>query len=170
MALYLETADGFVEWDGARRISDVTYQPNIGDLWSPEELASIGLYAPVVPTVPTGKAVTGSKVQRVNGVVTYVFTLDDVPGAADAQFPPLQPWQFWSVIELSGLGEQALYDAINAISDTEFKVKARRKLANPPAGVFRRSDPLFSNPFLMMQLGLNKEAIDALWAQGLALT
>lgn len=169
MALYRETADGFVEWAG-QRIGGITYQQNIGDLWSADELASIGLYSPAIPAVPNGKVVTGSRVERVNGIVTYVYALQDAPGAVDAQFPPLEPWQFWSVIELSGVGEQALYDAIDAISDNEFNVKAKRKLANPPGGVFKRSDPLFSNPFLMMQLSLSKDAIDALWTQGLALT
>lgn len=170
MALFLETADGFAAWDGSQRINGIAYQPNIGALWSADELAAVGLYSPAVPSVPTGKVVTSSRVARVDGVVTYVYTLEDAPGSVDAMFPPLQPWQFWSIIELSGVGEQALYDAIDLINDAEFKVKAKRKLANPPGGVFTRSDPLFSNSFLMMQLSLTKEAIDALWTQGLALT
>ena len=169
MALYLETPDGFKEWDGLEKINGLSYQPNIGDLWPAEELAGIGLYAPVVPNVPVGKVVTSQRVERVDGTVTFVYTLDDAPGSVDAQFPPLQPWQFWSVIDLSGIGEQALYDAIDLIPDEAFKVIAKRKLANPPGGVFKRSDPLFSNSFLMMQLSKTKEDIDALWTQGLAL-
>lgn len=168
--LYLEREDGtFQPWGGREKIGNISYQPNIGDVWTAVDLAAIGLYEPVAPAVPDGKVVAGSVVQRVNGVVTYVYTLEDAPGSVDAQFPPLQPWQFWSIIDLSGVGEQALYDAIDLIPDAEFKVKARRKLANPPGGVFKRSDPLFSNSFLMMQLSLSKDAIDALWTQGLAL-
>lgn len=168
-ALYLESTGNFSEWDGVSRINGITYQPNIGDLWPAEELAARGLYAPLVPNVPTGKVVTGQRVGRVDGVVTFIYTLEDAPGSVDAQFPALQPWQFWSIIDLSGIGEQALYDAIDLIPDEAFKVIAKRKLSNPPGGVFKRSDPLFSNSFLMMQLSKSKADIDALWTQGLAL-
>lgn len=167
--LYLEDGPGyFVEWRG-EPLDDVRHPLNIEQLWSADELADINLYVPVDPDIPAGKRVVSQTVQRVNGIVTFVHVLGDEPGSVDAQFPPMPMWQFWSIIDLSGVGEQALYDAIDMIPDAAFKVKAKRKLANPPGGVFRRSDPLFSNPFLMMQLSLAKDQIDALWAQGLAL-
>jgi len=167
--LFLETDQGFMPWNGDP-INNVRHPLSIEQVWTDEELAVWSLYKPLTPPVPAGKVVTAKHAERVNGVVTFIYTLEDAPGSVDAQFPPLQPWQFWSVIDLSGIGEQALYDAIEMIPDDAFKVKARRKLANPPGGVFKRSDPLFSNSFLMMQLSLNKEQIDALWTQGLALT
>lgn len=170
MALYREvTADAFERWSHLQPIDGIRYQENIEQIWADDELAAVGLYRPVEPPIPIGQRVVSTTVGRVLGVVSYVYELETEPGAVDAQFPPLQPWQFWSIIDLSGIGEQALYDAIDLIPDDAFKTKARRKLANPPGGVFKRSDPLFSNSFLMMQLSLTKEAIDALWTQGLAL-
>lgn len=88
----------------------------------------------------------------------------------DELYPPLEPWQFWSIIELSGIGEQALRDAIDLIPDPAFKIKAKAKLANPPGGRYFRSDPLFSNAFLMMQLGKTAEEINAIWTAGAQLT
>lgn len=169
--LWLEDGAVFREWNGIEKLGGTSYQPNIGDpdMWPDDELAAINLYKPLVPAVPFGKVVAGSSVQRVDGVVTFVYTLSDAPGSIDAQFHPLEPWQFWSIIELSGLGEQALRDAIDLIPDATFKVKALQKLAHPPGGTYRRSDPLFNNPFLMMQLGMTEEEINGLWVEAFAL-
>lgn len=76
--LYRETENGFEPWYGAA-INGIKYPANIEQLWLPGDLAAIGLYAPVYPPVPEGKVVTGESVQRINGVVTYVYTLEDLP-------------------------------------------------------------------------------------------
>lgn len=77
MSLYLEERSNFRPWDGREKIRDITYQPNIGDLWSAEELAAIGLYEPATPQIPVGKVIESKRVQRVNGIVTYVYTFTD---------------------------------------------------------------------------------------------
>ena len=77
MSLYLEERGNFRPWDGREKIRNVTYQPNIGDLWSADELAAIGLYEPATPPIPVGKVIDSKRVQRVNGIVTYVYTFTD---------------------------------------------------------------------------------------------
>lgn len=79
--LYLEIeTDTFVAWDGKTRIGDILYPTNIEQLWSPEDLAAIGLYSPApADDVPTDKIVVSTSVQRVNGQVKFVNTLDDRP-------------------------------------------------------------------------------------------
>lgn len=76
--LYRETPQGFVGWIG-EPIDGIKYPLNIEFLWNPQELADIGLYLPAVPAIPNGKIVTGESVARVNGQVTYVYTLEDAP-------------------------------------------------------------------------------------------
>lgn len=76
--LYEETSEGFVPWTGYR-INGFKYPLNIEALWTAQELADIGLYLPAVPAIPNGKIVTGESVARVNGQVTYVYTLEDAP-------------------------------------------------------------------------------------------
>ena len=87
MSLYLEERGSFRPWDGREKIRDISYQPNIGDLWPADELAAIGLYKPVRPAVPGGKVVALERVARVNGVVTVIYTL------ADGQTVPPDPLQ-----------------------------------------------------------------------------
>ena len=76
--LYKEISDNFAPWSG-EPIDGIKYPLNIGALWTAQDLAAIGLYIPVVPTIPGGKVVTGASVARVNGIVTYVYTLEDAP-------------------------------------------------------------------------------------------
>lgn len=76
--LYREVSDGFVPWDGSP-INDIKYPLNIETLWNAQELAAIGLYLPVVPAIPEGTIVVGESVTRVNGVVTYIYALEDAP-------------------------------------------------------------------------------------------
>lgn len=92
-----------------------------------------------------------------------------IEAAQGSDFQPLEPWRFWAIVELSGMGEETLRAAVDLIPDDTFKIVAKAKLANPPGGVFNRDDPLFSNSFLMMQLGKTAEEIDQLWQQALAL-
>lgn len=77
MTLYLETKDGFKPWRG-EPIDGVHHSLNIATLWTPEELARIGLYRPMVPEPPPGKRSISDTVQRVNGVVQYVCEYVDI--------------------------------------------------------------------------------------------
>jgi hypothetical protein len=76
--LYQETENGFEEWYG-KPIDGIKYPMNIEAVWSAQELIAIGLYLPVVSVIPDGKIVIGESVARVDGVVTYVYTLVDAP-------------------------------------------------------------------------------------------
>lgn len=68
----------FTLWTG-EPINDIRYPLSISS-WSPEDLAAIGLYNPEpADEVPEGKIVTGQSVQRVEGIVKWVYTLDDSP-------------------------------------------------------------------------------------------
>lgn len=77
--LYLESPKNtFTYWSG-QPIGGVTHPLSIEKLWSSRELAAIGLYAPASPAVPDGKNVASFTVARINGVVTKVYVLEDVP-------------------------------------------------------------------------------------------
>lgn len=74
--LYRENEGVFKLWKG-ERINGILYPLMIENSWSIEELASINLYSPIVDEVPEGKVVVGSTVERVDGVVKCVYTLED---------------------------------------------------------------------------------------------
>lgn len=76
--LYLETSKGFVEWTG-QKIDGISHPLNIEDAWPEEDLAKLRLYKPVTPQVPEGKRIVGRTVGRENGVVTWIFQLEDAP-------------------------------------------------------------------------------------------
>lgn len=76
MTLYLETNNEFTQWRG-ERINGTLHPLSIENSWSIEELASINLYSPIMDEVPEGKVVVGSTVERIDGVVKYVYTLED---------------------------------------------------------------------------------------------
>jgi hypothetical protein len=76
--LYRETESGFDQWIG-KPINGIKYPSNIEELWSAEDLAAIGLYKPYEPSIPDGKIVTGETIQRIGGIVTYVYTLENAP-------------------------------------------------------------------------------------------
>lgn len=76
--LYLETAEGFAPWTGAP-IAGVLHPPLIEQLWTPGELAAIGLYVPADHGVPEGEREVSRSVQRVNGVPTVVYVTEAIP-------------------------------------------------------------------------------------------
>lgn len=76
--LYRETENGFEEWIG-QPIDGIKYPSNIEALWIANELAAIGLYVPYDPGIPAGKIAVGQAVTRINGVVTYIYQLEDAP-------------------------------------------------------------------------------------------
>lgn len=165
MTLYLDTAGSFTQWLG-EPLDSIRYPMNIEQLWTAEELAAINLYIPAQPGIPADKTVASTKVERIDGVVTYVYTLEDKQLAEDELHPPLEPWKFWAALALNGISKEQIVAAIDSIDDPEavtFKVMAKAKLDHPPGGLFYRSDPLFHNAFLQMQLHMTGEEIDAVW-------
>lgn len=163
MTLYLEEQGTFHPWDGREKIGGITYQPNIGDLWSEQELARLGLYEPVVPEVPVGKTVASKSVQRVNGVVTWVYVLDDGP------FSPLNRIQFEFMVAKLNLGTaiDAAIEAMPEGTDLEQNTKIMARVLRQHGQTFERSHPLFTE--LAPAVGVTAEQIDAMWAQALTI-
>lgn len=162
MTLWLE--DGtFREWDGREKIGGIAYQPNIGDLWSDEELAGIGLYNPVEPPVPDGKVVVGKTVQRVNGVVTFVYALESVPLA------DLNRIQFEFIIEKLGVGAavEAAIAAMPETTDDEQNAKIMARVLYRSGQRFERSHPLFAS--LADDINMTSQQIDAAWRVALTI-
>ena len=163
MTLYLEDGDAFREWDGTEKIGGITYQPNIGDLWLADELAAIGLYSPIEPEVPPGKIIAGKTVQRVAGVVTYVYSLDSVP------MKDLTRIQFRFMVKKLGV-VSAIEAAIAAMpTDTEEEQNAQIMAETlwEDGQLFERSHPLFTQ--LAPSVGLTSAQIDEAWALALAI-
>ena len=81
--LYRELNDAFAIWRG-EPLDGVSYPLEIERLWTDVELQALGLYKPAsADPVPDGKMVIAMTVQRVDGVVKYVHTLEDIPAAPD---------------------------------------------------------------------------------------
>ena len=77
--LYRQTPEGYVPWTGGA-IGGRIHPLSIETAWTAQELATIGLYAPAeAEAVPEGKRVVSTDVRRVNGVVRFVHTLEDIP-------------------------------------------------------------------------------------------
>lgn len=91
------------------------------------------------------------------------------PPSTDDLHPPLDPWRFWAVVELSGITEAGLYAAIDAQPEASFRAIARAKLRNPPGGKYHRSDALFADAGLLTALNLTAATVDTLWSQAHAL-
>ena len=157
MSLYLDERGNFRPWDGREKIRGISYQPNIGDLWTADELASLGLYEPVRPAVPRGKVVASERVARVDDVVTFVYTLESVP------LPDLNRIQFEFMVEKLGIGA-AIEQAIAAMpEDTEPAQNAKilARVLYRSGQTFERSHPLFTE--LAPAVGFTPEQIDAAW-------
>lgn len=162
MTLWIDEQGAFRPWDGAERLGDITYQPNIGDLWTDEDLAALNLYKPVEPEVPPGKVVVGRTVQRVNGVVTFVYTLESVPLA------DLNRVQFRFMVKKLGVASaiQAAIEAMPSDTEEEENAKIMAETLWEDGQRFERSHPLFTT--LAPSVGLTDEQVDAAWAAALA--
>lgn len=163
MTLWIDDNGTFREWDGREKIGNISYQPNIGELWSADDLAAIGLYAPVVPAVPAGKVVVGKTVERVNGVVTFVYVLESVP------LSDLNRIQFEFMVEKLGIGP-AIEAAIAALPDgTELEQNAKimARVLYRSGQRFERSHSLFTE--LAPAVGFTSEQIDAAWLVALSI-
>lgn len=170
--LYLESPSGFAPWAG-EAIDGAIYPRSVEQHWKQEELAAIGLYAPLpAPPVPEGKVVVATEVERRgNDEVRFVDILEDAPEPTqDELHPPLEPWRFWAVVDMPGsIGDDSLRNIVATHPDLAFRAVAKAKLNNPPGGLFHRSDPLFSNEALLDALSITSDTIDALWAQAWSL-
>jgi len=158
--LFLEIDGTFFPWEGAA-INGVRHPANIGDLWTEGELAEVGLYSPAVPSVPAGKVITSSRVARVDGVVTYVYTLESVPLA------DLNRIQFEFMIEKLGLAS-SIETALALMPDSteaEQNAKIMARVLYRSGQRFERSHYLFTT--LAPAVGLTTEQVDAAWAQAL---
>lgn len=113
--LYLETPEGFVPWRG-EPINNTRYPLNIGTLWTAQDLAEIGLYKPEETPVPEGKRIVSSIVAKVEGVVRWVHTLEDIPAATPADFP-LSDRQLRIGLITSGVDLALIDQAIDGIED-----------------------------------------------------
>lgn len=86
MNLFFENDHGFFSiWSG-EPINGTRYPRSIEQNWSSSDLEAIGLYVPEpADAVHEGKIVTGQSVQRVDGVVRWVYDLADAPEPEPAQ-------------------------------------------------------------------------------------
>ena len=160
--LFLKTKDAYPEWRG-EAIGDIKHPLNIEALWSDDELEKVGLFKAAEPPIPDGKLVTGRHAELIDDVLTIVYDLQDKPLApVDTRFRPLDPWQFWAMVEIAGLA-QPISDAFESIPDATVKAVARAKLQH--VSKYHRSDPLFSDPYLLSRIGKTSAEIDALWLQ-----
>lgn len=159
--LYLERAPGyFVEWNG-EPINEVRHPPNIGALWTAEDLADKGLFDPVDPPIPEGKEVTKRTVARVNGVVTFVYEWVSVP------LPDLNRIQFEFMVEKLGLNQaiETALDAMPSKTEPEQNAKILAKVLYRSGQRFERSHYLFTT--LADAVGLTSQMVDAAWTQAL---
>jgi len=122
--LYKETIDGFVPWNPADPIDGVRYPPNIGDLWTPDDLAAKGLYNPANTDVPQGKRIVSTTVARVNGTVRFVHTLEDIPPPTPADFP-LSDRQIRIGLIMEGISPGTIDTAINAMPNVTERAIAK---------------------------------------------
>lgn len=83
MTVYLENAGAFTQWRG-EPIGGIIHSTQIAALWSDAELAEVGLYRPAAADpIPAGHRVTATSVQRVSGVVKFVFSSEPIVPTAD---------------------------------------------------------------------------------------
>lgn len=88
--LYRENpTNTFTPWSG-EPINDITYSPDIADVWTDAELKKLKLFrpAPADQTIPEGKIVEAITVKRIDGVVKFVWTFADEP--IPSEITPLQ--------------------------------------------------------------------------------
>jgi hypothetical protein len=150
-------------WAG-EAINEVTYPLNIEQLWSPAELATIGLYAPVVGAdTPAGQRLVSSTVGVVSGVVTAINVFEPIPAPVATDFI-LQPYQFWAMISIANL-QPSIDNALAKLSDPVQKAVATAKLNHTLS--FHRNDPLVA--LLSADAGLTTAQVDAYWLQAAAI-
>lgn len=159
MTLYLETPSGFVPWAG-EAIGDgddaVCHPRHIEQLWSAGALADWGLYVPVeADAVPEGKIVTGTTVQRVEGVVKFVYDLEDIP-------PPTAPQSItMRQARLALLSAGLLAQVETAIDSLDEPDRTAARIEWEYALEIRRDHALIAS--LAAELDLTGQQVDALF-------
>lgn len=162
MTLFFEHEGGWVEWTG-QPINGVRHPSNIESIWNAEDLNAAGLYVPVTPTVPSGQIVTHKVVQRVDGVVTWVYTLESAP------LRDLNRIQFEFMVEKLRLSDaiDAAIEAMPETTDVEDSAKIMARVLFRSGDRFERTHPLFS--VLAPAIGLTEEQIDQAWLTALTI-
>lgn len=157
MTLYIEQNNTFVEWIG-QEISGVRYPLDI-ETWSDADLLELNLYKPQeADEIPEGKVSTGMTVQRVNGIVKFVHTLEDVLVSTNPVDYPLLPWQFKAMV-LYLNKKDAIQTAIDTISDDLERAVAQSRYENASSYVY--DDPLMQS--IRIAVGLSEEDLTSAW-------
>lgn len=160
--LYKETTDGFAPWNPAEPIGDTRYPPNIGQLWTPAELAAVGLFEPEpADATPEGKIVTGTSVQRVGGVVKFVSTFADAPAPTPADTPLTMRQLRLGLLLIGGFPASFIQDAINAIPDATQRGVAQ--IWYDESATVEWGHPMTQQ--LIAGAGLTTEQAAAMWMQ-----
>ncbi len=160
--LYYENPTGtFTLWSG-QVIDGVRHPPTIEASWTAEELAAVGLYSPQIPNIPNGKHAVSESVQRVDGIVKFVYVLEDDAVEQPSDFT-LNRIQFEFIITKLGL-DVAIDAAIDAMPETtedEINAKIMARVLRNFGQSFRRDHPLFTD--LATAIGITAEQIDYMW-------
>lgn len=103
-------------------VNGVRLPGNVEKVWNADELIAAGLWpssriTPADP-VPDGKIVTGTSIEEVGGVPTFVHTLADAPEPGETPLVNLKPYQFWAVMRSTG-HEAQLRDWVASFNDAE---------------------------------------------------
>lgn len=127
--LYRETSPNtFEPWNG-ELIGDIRHPLNIEQLWTADELAAIGLYQPAVGSIPSGKQIASSVVERVDGVVTRLDTYEDIPVVVPTSTTKLKlvrslraagkEAQFWAALNAADANTRNDWELATSISRTD---------------------------------------------------
>ncbi|WP_430438988.1 hypothetical protein [Shinella sp.] len=159
MTLYLEQPSGdFTPWDGATFINDVLHPPNIEQLWAAQDLQAIGLWrddmiAPAAD-VPAGKIIVATDVKRVDGIVTFSHTLEDVP-----VYVPQSVTRRQARLALLAAGLLTAVEA--AIEGMDEPARTAAKIEWEDATEIRRDHALIAS--LAVELNLSSDQLDELF-------
>ena len=158
MTLYREAPGPFPAWAG-EAIDGITHPLNIEQLWSAQELEAIGLWRDdmIAPAddVPEGKVSTGRTVDRVNGVVTFVHVLEDLPA-------PVVPVSISMRQARLALLQAGLLSAVEAaINDLTEPDKSAARIEWEYATEMRRDHALIAA--LAVEMQLSDQQIDELF-------
>lgn len=160
--LYKETIDGFTPWNPAEPIHMTRYPPNIEQLWTPEELAALGLYEPAsADPTPEGKIATGTTVVRVGNVVKFVSALEDAPVPTPADTPLTMRQLRLGLLLIGGFPASYIQDAINAIPDATQRGVAQ--IWYDESATVEWGHPMTQQ--LIAGAGLTTEQAAAMWMQ-----
>lgn len=154
--LFREISPGeFAPWEG-EPIDGVCHPLNIELLWSPEELAKLGLYAPAKPDeIGPGKVEVTRSVKRVDGVVKWVVEAQDEP---PKPLPPLTPIDFKLGMLTLNVTPDQVDQLIEQMPDPDRMIA---KIYWTSALKFERTDPLIEE--IATKLGKTQEQIDEAW-------